>query len=275
MKIAELQEKICALIEQAVQKSIDHEETERQAGKILENNPIARLLISPWTDKVGVTIFASDLNVFQQTIYLRDETSRKEGLFITGRTNYLTSRRQWSAYKPACELLRANGIEDEALLYNLFHYVPGAMVFVHNRGNILIGVRSANLAGTHAGMISFPAGLISPSERVKEAARRELGEETGLENIKLFPEIAPVRNPDAPSTTFCVAAETSQSAVKETFEMKGKKFIWVSFEQVLYPAIHGEMQPLIDTFAAHEIDVGPDPKIAPDALAGLKIFYLY
>lgn len=276
MKIAEIQEKVCNLIEQAVQKAITLEKTEKQNGKILQNNPVARLLLSPSMVNIGETMLKGYLNAqIKQNIAILDKETLGiiHGLFVTGETKYLTSRRQWVAYKPACELLQANGIEDETLLYNLFHYVPGAMVFIRNRGKILIGVRSANLAGTHAGMISFPAGMIAPYELVEEAARRELGEETGLTDIKFEEVFAPVRNPDAPSTTFCVEASTNQTDVKSTFEMKGKKFIWVSFGRVLHPAIRGEMQPLIDAFAAQSIDIGREPKIAPDALAGLKIFY--
>lgn len=40
---------------------------------------------------------------------------------------------------------------------------------------------------------TFPKGLIEPSEDPKEAAKREIGEETGITQIEFFKELTPIQ----------------------------------------------------------------------------------
>ena len=190
---------------------------------------------------------------------------------ITGETTYFTSRRMWSAYPLAIQLLRKNGIMDEVCLYGLFHYLPGvAYVVERKEGRLkffLLGVRSEQLAGTHTGMVSVPAGLLEPGENIVGA--RELLEETGIEIGKATYTIA-ARNPDAPNTTFIHRVSTSQKNIKETYEAKGKTFIWVKGEILANTIIARNTTPLAREFRRQGIKVSNSLQIAPDILQALS-----
>lgn len=269
MHLGRIQSDIRRLIVESVRQAEAREEAERKSGKILTNGPVARLMFPPLPpDEVPETFFPQSYEL----VSLYEDGKIQPRLLVMGETRYLVSRRQWGAYKVALRILQDHGIEDEALLYSLFHYVPGVMVFVKDNGRILIGLRSGNLGGTHTGTLSFPAGLMEPGETLTRAAFGELNEESGIGAVQFDPRVVAVRNPDAPSTTFCVRAETTQSKVRETFEVKGKKFIWVSVVDVLCPALVGDMKPMTAVFRAQGIDVSEDVKIAPDADEGLKKF---
>lgn len=59
----------------------------------------------------------------------------------------------------------------------------GIAVLVFDRGKIILveETRDKPKIGKYAGMISIPMGAIDPGETAERAARREFGEETGLE----------------------------------------------------------------------------------------------
>lgn len=258
--------RIRELVAKTVEESKAREEDERAAGKILENNPVARQMAEAQSRDFGRVPEGSEYfqrfvcpSSFSGTLYL-----------FTGTTRYLESRRQWKAYQSAVDLLCEVGRQDEDPLYTIFHYVPGVMIFVTNQDRILAGIRSRQLAGTHVGMVSFPAGLVKPGELLEDAAWRQLGEESGIHHLEVKPVAVDVRNPDAPQTTYCFKGVTKEHELHETFEAEGKTFIWVSVRDCLDPAIAGDMRPMIAAFRARGINVPDDLRIAPDALEGLK-----
>jgi 8-oxo-dGTP pyrophosphatase MutT (NUDIX family) len=192
---------------------------------------------------------------------------------VTGETTYLTTRRMWKAYHYVLALLKSRGIKDEVYLYNLFHYIPGTASVVESNNSILVGVRSQRLAGTHPGMVSIPAGLMKPRELINETNQRELKEESGIPAGKITKIIA-VRHPDAPSFTFMCKVSTEQEEIRETYEAKGKTFIWVNKDRILLPAIvDGDNQPLVEELRKQKINVSNNLQIAPDILEGLKRMY--
>lgn len=269
MDLGQLQSEIRRLIAASARQAEAREDAERRSGKLLVNGLVARLMFPPLLpDEIPETFFPQSYEL----AHLYEDGETRPRLLVVGETRYLASRHQWGAYKPALKILQDNGIEDESLLYSLFHYVLGVIVFVKNNGRILIGLRSANLGGTHTGMLSFPAGLMEPGETLSRAAFGELNEESGIGAVQFDLRIVAVRNPDAPSTTFCMMAETVQSKVRETFEAKGKKFIWVSIADVLRPALVGDTKPMVAAFRAQGIDIPDEVKIAPDAFEGLNKF---
>ena len=251
------------------------EEDERREGKVLINNPVARQMAEATPIHCGAIPAGSE---YYELISCLNSSKEAVDLYLfTGTTRYLESRRQWRAYKPAVELLRDEGIyksKGEDPLYGIFHYVPGVMDFITNGDRVLAGVRSRQLAGTHMGMLSFPAGLVKPGETLDDAAMRQLNEESGI----VFPEFnrdaVEARNPDAPQTTYCFRMATKQLEVRETFEAEGKTFIWVNLQDSVMPALEGDVKPLIKEFRKRGIEITDDVRIAPDAAEGLRKFFI-
>lgn len=249
------------------------EKAEIRSGKVLRNDPKSRLLYPPFL-LANPPPIAHDQTVETLHLWFPSNNSAQNMAIVTGETTYFTSRRMWPAYPLAIQLLRKNGIMDEACLYGLFHYLPGvAYVVEREEGRFnffLLGVRSEQLAGTHTGMISVPAGLLEPGEKIVGA--RELLEETGIKIGEATYTIA-VKNPDAPNTTFVHRVSTSQKDVKETYEAEGKTFIWVEGETLANAIITGDMTPLAQKFRRQEIEVPDSLQIAPDILRGFTFLH--
>lgn len=64
----------------------------------------------------------------------------------------------------------------------------GGVVFKKTAGNL-----NFLLLKDQNGNWTFPKGLIEPDEDEKEAAKREVGEETGITQINFFKELKPVQ----------------------------------------------------------------------------------
>lgn len=266
--------RIREMVAEAVREAEAKEDDERRAGKVLVDNPVARQMAAATPIHWGAIPAGSE---YYECISCLNSSKQPVELYLfTGTTRYLESRRQWKAYKPAVELLREYGIwnrEGEDPLYGIFHYVPGVMVFITNGDRILAGVRSRNLAGTHVGMVSFPAGLMKPGETLDDAAIRQLKEESGIDFPEFDYDAAEARNPDAPQTTFCFRMATKQREVRETFEAEGKTFVWVNLQDSMMPALKGDVKPLITEFRKQRIELADDVRIAPDAAEGLRQFF--
>lgn len=257
------------LIDISCKQAIVREDAEIRSGKVLRNDPKSRLLYPPFSSANPPPI-AHGQTVETLRLWFPSSNSSQNMAIVTGKTTYFTSRRMWSAYPIAIQLLRKNGITDEACLYRLFHYVTGVAYVVERlqeRTNFfLLGVRSGQLAGTHTNMISVPAGLLEPGEKIVGA--RELLEETGIGQYEITHTIA-TRNLDAPNTTFVHRVLTSQKDIAETFEVKGKTFIWVGRKMLANAIATGNMAPLAKKFRQQGIAVPDSLKIAPDILQGL------
>ncbi|PIR12981.1 hypothetical protein COV49_03695 [Candidatus Falkowbacteria bacterium CG11_big_fil_rev_8_21_14_0_20_39_10] len=268
----QLQKDVLNLIKVAVGKATKEEEPERQAGKNLFDGPISRLILPPTLAK---NLSTTSADYLQETVSMQlpGISEIQQVKMVTGATTYLTARRMWQAYHYVLALLKSRGIEDESCLYNLFHYIPGTASAVEFGDNILVGVRSQRLAGTHPGMVSVPAGLMRPGELICEGNHRELYEESGIPAGEITKIIA-VRHPDAPSFTLMCKVQTEKSKIAKTYEAKGKTFIWVDKRRILLPAIiDGDIQPLVDEFREQNIDVPNNLQIAPDILEGLQRMY--
>jgi len=268
--------RIREMVARSVEESKAREDEERAAGKILVDNPVARQMARCGLYSQPIPPGSEHLEVIQEeqsiTFTPPGMASESKLLLITGTTSYLTARRQWKAYRTALRMLPwGSGVESEDPFYEIFHYVPGVMVFLTSGGAILACVRSRQLAGTHVGTVSFPAGLMRPGEELFEVANRQLFDETGLRGVcNCEKRIAMATNPEAPQTTYCFRWQTGESSVRETFEAEGKTFIWVPVHDCLEPAIAGDMGPMIKVFRNKGIDVPDTLQIAPDALEGLR-----
>lgn len=188
-----------------------------------------------------------------------------------GETTYLKSRRQWPAYRAAVNLIKYFGCNEE-LLYEIFHFLPGVAALVEKNGKFLLGIRG-NLAGTHAGMVSIPAGLMEPGENIIAALQRELYEETGFHGD--FSKVAMGNNPDAPNITFVCLVLNPKGKMRETYEMKGKKFIWVSKKKLKPFILKGDSAEIAKEFIANGIETPKKLSLAPDIREGilsLKVF---
>lgn len=236
-----IREHIDALIGGAVNEAVRREEGERASGKMLTDNPLMRLL-SPV-----------------------DQTNFKPEQIRLGRTTYLTSRRMWKVFPEA----RALAGPDLAMIYELFHVLLGTAALVERGDQALVGVRSSQLAGTHAGMISIPAGLMNVDDpSIKSATLRELEEETGI--LGRIVKTVAADNPDAPNVTLVSLVRTDQKDVRETWEAKGKKFLWVPRSAVVRAA-RGETALLSEEIRRRGVD--NSGKVAPDTFSGIRQIY--
>lgn len=269
-----LRQRIERMINDEIEHALEREVRERESGKVLTDNPVARLLMPPAEERtlsVGVDTFVSPL-----TLTLPQSNEQISMITHLGVTSYLTSRRMWPAYPKVIALLHSLGIHDETCLYELFHYLPGIAAIVERDTNlgvyVLVGIRSATLAGTHTGMVSVPAGLMRAHEKVTDAMKRELDEETGITSMEILATVAS-RNPDAPNTTFVFRVQTREVDVHETYEAKGRKFIWVNRDDALFPAVQGNGSKLVESFRTAGIELPDDVDIAPDIHEGLRRIY--
>lgn len=237
----ELKERIQNLIDQAVGVARASEEAERAAGKVLIDKPLVRLRAP------------IDQTDFQSSPMRLDSTT------------YLTSRRMWRAY-PEARVLAGSRI---SVLYELFHVLLGTASLVERDDEVLVGVRSSQLGGTHAGMISIPAGLMNVDDpSIESATLRELEEETGIHG-RIVKTVA-ADNPDAPNITLVSLVTTDQVDVRETFEAKGKKFLWVPRSAVVRAA-RGETTLLSEEIRRRGVD--NSGKVAPDTFSGIRQIY--
>lgn len=272
----EVRELVENLIAEAIPKAMAKENEERARGMKLFDGPVARLVCPP----VPLSVIGMLPEIPEGARWQEDAPSRsldggKEGLFalFTTATTFLTTRRMWPVYHQALAIIREYGLENDSALYRLFHYVLAVAAVVEAEAKNLVGVRSGAVA-IHAGMVSIPAGLAEPGERTYVAGGRELREETGVGGVWQTNQGAMVRHPDAPSITFLHRVTTVECAVRETYEAKGKKYIWVPREDCLFPAFRdGDMKPLIREFRRQGIDVPDTLQFAPYTLAGCKRLY--
>lgn len=274
----EVRELVWNLIAEAVPKAQAKEAEERAGGMVLYDSPVARLICPPIEEPATLALTEIPEGTrwmeWDDLIWSHGGKTKFVNIYTTG-TTFLTARRMWPAYPRAVALIREHGLTDESVLYTLFHYIAGIAAVVESDAKILVGIRSAAVA-TSAGMVSFPAGLAEPGERMYMAGKRELLEETGLNccrehhNRRVM-----VRRPDAPSITFLYPVVTEQEdEVQETYEAKGRKYIWVPREDCLFPALRdGDTQPLVAEFRRQGIDVPDTLQFAPDILAGCRLIY--
>lgn len=251
MEIDFLKKAIQILINGVQEEAIKKEKDEIARGVDLRDESKARLISPPNFSSTGEII----LNL--------------------GETSYLTSRRMWAAYRPSLQIVRYFGA-DEAILYEIFHYLPGVAALVEKEGRFLIGVRSSSLGGTHKGMVSIPAGLMEQKEEIKESALRELNEETGLRGS--VEKIADGKNPDAPNITFVCLIKNPEGEILSTYEAEGKQFIWVDKNLIISwlskneytDEPNSDTMRIVETFKTYGIMVPDNLRMAPDIREGIK-----
>lgn len=262
-------------IASALPAALEKEAADRAKGVILFDGELARLIVPPWSGEVAnISEVPEEVlsTEFAKMSPLEGGEARM-AVFFTGKTSYLTARRMWGAYQEACDLVSGfNYHDDEALLYELFHFVPGTSAIVERGDLNLVGVRSHKV-GIHQGMLSFPGGLAKPGESISGTGKRELLEETGLNGTPAGSGVM-VRHPDAPSISSAYRYEVAETEeVKPTFEAKGKKYIWVSREDHLLPALDGNMRPIVFEFRRQGTHVPDELKFALDTLEHARRIY--
>ncbi|MEK7516490.1 MAG: NUDIX hydrolase [Patescibacteria group bacterium] len=270
-----VQELVENLIAEAIPKAMAKEDEERARGMTLFDGSVARLVCLPIPLPTGALLEIPEGTCWHEEARLRPLDGGLTDIFalFTTATTFLTTRRMWPVYQQALAILREHGFTDDSVLYRLFHYVSGVAAVVEADAKNLVGVRSAAVA-IHAGMVSIPGGLAKPGERTYVTGKRELREETSIGGAWQIDQGVMVRHPDAPSITFLYRARTVESAVRETYEAKGRKYIWVPRADCLFPALRdGDMQPLVCEFRRQGIDVPDTLKFAPDILEGCKRIY--
>ena len=268
---------IRALRDAAIKAAITIEDNERVSGKVLTDDPVALLHspprifheLLPWIPK-GVK-YCETL----PAIALDGGLAQISAIHSMAGTTYLTWRRTWKAYKPVLEYLEAEGVPHavaETALYGneVFHFVPGALALVEHEGNILLGIRSRQLAGTHVGMVSCPGGVLKPGEPIHHGAMRELHEEAGLSTTALH-RVAAVRHPDAPSITFMCDISVAGWRVTSTYEVEKGTYVWTP-KAALIETLHGGMA-VRDHFRSKGFEVPDELAIAPDAKLGMQRLY--
>ncbi|MFQ6049594.1 MAG: bis(5'-nucleosyl)-tetraphosphatase [Candidatus Paceibacterales bacterium] len=109
----------------------------------------------------------------------------------------------------------------------------GAVIFRREKGKIYY-----LLLHYESGHWSFPKGNIEKGEKLKETVKREVEEETGIEDIKFingFKETIKyfyqLKGKDIFKTVVYFLAETKKRAVKLSFEHIG--FKWLSYDVAL------------------------------------------
>lgn len=270
-------EKIRVMVDEAYERAKAEESAEISAGRILRDDPVTRQIMHHSSHAVR----AKGIDAFE-TFLERQRGKRVahcSAAFTA--TTYLESRRSWKAYSAACELLSQVGrSEFEGWLYPIFHYVPGVMMLVSDpTKRILVCVRSAALAGTHTGMLSFPAGLMKPGESFKVAAERQVRHETGvsLDDADWGDNaIFVARNPDAPQSVYCreVVLQQPGGEPSETWEAVKKRFVWVPINAIR-STYWDDMLGVRDAFAKHDIDLPEETTFAPDARQAIREFFIY
>lgn len=262
----EVKQVLREMIAEALPAALEKEAADRAKGVTLFDGEVARLIVPPWSgevaniSKVPEGVLSTE---FAKMSPLEGGAARM-AVFFTGKTSYLTARRMWGVYHKALGVLSEYHMGD-AIIYDVFHVVPGTSAIVERGPFNLVGVRS-NKVGIQQGMLSFPGGLAKPCESISGTGKRELLEETGLEGAPVGTGVM-VRHPDAPSISSAyryVVAETEE--VKPTFEAKGKKYIWVSQIKHLFPALRSNMEPIVAEFRRQGIEVPDTLKFAGDTL---------
>ena len=275
---------VIELRDAAHQAAIAIEEQERAAGKVLTDDAVAHLISPPQSFHELLPVIPGHPPSLHRcghcetllTIPLDGGSAQTSAIFTTERgTTYLTWRRTWKAYKPALAYLNAEAVpfaEVEDLLYRLdiLPFVLGALALVEHEGNVLLGIRSRQLAGTHVGMVSCPGGILKPGEPIHRGAMRELHEEAGLSTSALH-RVAAVRHPDAPSITFMCDISVSSGRVTSTYEVEKGTYVWTP-KEALIETLHGGMA-VRDHFRSKGFDVPDELAIAPDAKLGMQRLY--
>lgn len=114
--------------------------------------------------------------------------------------------------------------------YSLFPSLTGVMAIVTSADNsqILLGIRSNQLGGTHKGMATVPAGLARPNTSLVSEAKREQLSEAGLKLKQGMKRGFIALNPAAPNPAVGFHfIGNPESRLKETWEAEGKTFFWV------------------------------------------------
>lgn len=271
---ARLQAKIDEIKKEKHAQAEAREEADRNAGKVLTNNPVAVMREWPTeydpeqsaqSDNEKILCFSSkNGNVLRQ----------RRLWFPRGQLGYLEARRFWDAYKPVKELLLEDGATDEEFFElgpTLFPWTYGILIIVRVRDekgvpHLLVGIRSAQLAGRHVGTVSFPGGLVKPNERIMDAASRQMQEECKLQPDAYYDGVAIGNHPNAGSTTFiCVANMKKFGDVGDSFEWKGGKAVWAP-EEAVKSALAGDTQAMVDVFHRADINIAEGAPMAPDVV---------
>lgn len=255
---------IQGLIDTAVEEAKAREEEEKATGKVLQDDPVARLVEPPRALEDARPRFSPNVE-WAETIRLGlpEVWDTKLVRINYSHTTYLTARRQWRAWKAANKLLPDPS--DTEVLFELFHILPGVLGWVTVGDEMLVGIRSAKIAGTHSGMVSIPGGLMKPKEQLEDALKRQLDHETGVTGeYYAGSTFAYAWNPDAPNITFCTNISMRRAPqLGTTWEAKGKTFQFVAQEAVR-TALQGNMSALEEKLGETNL------KFAPDAADCLK-----
>ncbi len=243
---------------------------DRAAGKVLKDNPVATV--------TGFGILNRPSAQVDSGCVTTDQIVTAGGQIVPirrGKITYFASRVTWPAYPQVRACLESlGGPPDSAgidlALFAFFPHLAGVMGFLHHDGKLIMNVRAQALAGTHSGMASFPAGLVTPNETLATALIREVDEEVPGVSVA-WTDWSLTLNPDAPNVTFGRRGEAlAPPELTGSWEAEGKQHVWVP-AAAIQEAVAGDSGALTDAFRLSGVQVGEDLAIAPDAA---KLFSL-
>lgn len=206
----------------------------------------------------------------QEPVRLWQDGALKEFVLTKDESTYETSWLTWTAFNPVYDSLSKKGLDQDTIyriVVDRFPFVYGVATILRRRIKqgpyIFCGIRSQNLAGVNTGMVSFPAGLVNPGEALGIANIREVFEEWSEEKIRVRNGLALGLHDNAPSCTFVSLAEVRSGKVRDCFEWRGGKGLWIP-EFMLLEALEGFDHSLVGTFRANGINVPDTLQIATD-----------
>jgi ADP-ribose pyrophosphatase YjhB (NUDIX family) len=272
----ELWASIDGIIANATARKAALVEQDRAKGVVLTDNPVALMLMRPEVVALGEAAGEyqeqEDVDILSSLGPL-PSWPLVRCRFVRGQGAYMTARNSWDAYVPVRDLLVANGWtqgEIYRVITRLFptQHVYGVLSVVFHEFpdgyRVLMGVRSAKLAGKNKGDASFPGGLVHPGETLAQAADRQLSEEGGCGTVVPMPGFAFDVHNAAPSMTFVRGVMIDSTEVKDSFEWTEKMMIWVP-RRAARAAVDGDSRDLVAAFRARGIEVPDELKVAPDA----------
>ncbi|MFH1078286.1 MAG: NUDIX hydrolase [Patescibacteria group bacterium] len=262
------------LIEASEAKGEAQEQADIAAGKTLFNGPLGRALaLSP----VEWPRAHYKEALVEETLLIYTDGKPTWKRFVAGETRFFDSRRQWSAFTQAREILEANlpPADVRASIFDLFKHSYGAMGICRRYESdgtpyVLMGIRGEKLATKNIGQASFPAGMAVPNESIMNTLLREFKEETGVgfDQVLLYPGLAIAYFPDCCSMTFTGLLETkTRQPLKTCYEVKGKVFTWVPEHALAETIATGNNMELVQTFLSHDVNVPDDLKVTNDGAA--------